>query len=146
MNTQLYAGMIFGVLFMGIIHEILNQLTTKKEPNMRPITPPPGMEQQIQFVPIPKPPVAPKGRTCSNCMHWRSDDARRVVQVQGGGQAQVSELIKAGIKLPSSDHIATVSMCTYLPMWNATTDDHWCAQFALDTPEFPMASQTLDGA
>jgi hypothetical protein len=90
---------------------------------------PPGGTVHLEFSKIPKTPENVLGKKCQSCCHWLKSSAARVAQVQGGGQVAISQLIAAGMKIPSADLIVTISPCTFNPIWSMVTDDHWCAQF-----------------
>jgi hypothetical protein len=92
---------------------------------------PSGGTVHLEYVKIPKTPVCPDGENilCKNCVKWLREQKQRVAQVQGGGQVMVSQLIAAGMKIPSADFIVIIAPCTFTPLWSNVTDDHWCWNF-----------------
>lgn len=89
----------------------------------------------VEYITPPKyppNPVDPK-RRCDNCAHWLNDHVRRCAQILQNGQpgpmVEIKELIRAGVKLPTSEQRLYISFCTRIPVWAQTTDDHWCKQW-----------------
>lgn len=66
--------------------------------------------------------------TCGVCRFWQVAQAQQVVQTNRG-VVPLGELIKQGAPIPTADKIMNVAQCSFSPIWQAVTDDHWCWQF-----------------
>lgn len=75
----------------------------------------------------PKPPFGSGIGICATCRYWDRHNKERVIQ-QGQGVQRVSDMIAAGMKIPT-DQIMVVAQCTHSPMWSMVTDNHWCWQY-----------------
>lgn len=86
------------------------------------------------FIKIPKSGPAPLMMgTCATCAKWQEHEAQRMAQTQQGS-VTIAALIKAGMAMPRADEIMTVAQCTDQPLWQPTTDDHWCWRYIKRSP------------